>query len=117
MAQTRKRRRRKHRGTQGGRVDTRRRGRPRSRAEAQARARSKKRPARRGENPPTWRGASFRGSLMALAFVAVLLVFGRPIPAAIAFGVVMLFVYVPMGFYFDRMLWRRKQRQKLRDAG
>jgi hypothetical protein len=54
---------------------------------------------------------------MALAFVAVLLVFGRPIPAALAFGVVMLFVYVPMGFYFDRMLWRRKQRQKLRDAG
>ena len=42
MAQTKKKRRRKHRGTQGGRIDTRpARGRPRSRAEAQARARSR----------------------------------------------------------------------------
>ena len=41
MAQTKKKRRRKHRGTQGGRVDTNRRAaRPRSRAEAKARARS-----------------------------------------------------------------------------
>jgi cytochrome c oxidase assembly factor CtaG len=116
MAQTRKRRRRKHRGTQGGRVDNRRRGRPRSRAEAQARARSRKRPAR-GESPPTWRGAVFRGGLMALAFVAVLLVFGRPLVAAILFGFAMVFIYIPMGFYFDRMMWRRRQRQKLRDAG
>ena len=41
MAQTKKKRRRKHRGTQGGRVDTSAaRGRPRSREEAKARARS-----------------------------------------------------------------------------
>jgi hypothetical protein len=115
MAQTRKRRRRKHRGTQGGRIDNRRRGRPRSRAEAQARARSKKRPAR-GQSPPSWQGASFRGSLMSLAFVGVLLVFGRPIVPSIAVGVVMLGVYIPMGYYFDRMLWRRRQRQKMRES-
>jgi hypothetical protein len=115
MAQTRKRRRRKHRGTQGGRVDTRRRGRPRTRAEAQARARSSRRP-QRGENPPTWRGASFRGGLMALAFAVVLLIFGRPVLSAIVFGILMLFVYIPMGFYFDRMMWRRRQRQKLRES-
>ena len=40
MAQTRKKRRRKHRGTQGGRIDTNRRAaRPRSREEAEALAR------------------------------------------------------------------------------
>ena len=42
MAQTKKKRRRKHRGTQAGRIDRKpARGRPRSRSEAQARARSK----------------------------------------------------------------------------
>ena len=46
MAQTKKKRRRKHRGTQGGRIDTKRRtGRPQSREEAKARARSRRKPA------------------------------------------------------------------------
>ena len=111
MAQTRKRRRRKHRGTQGGRVDSRRRGRPRSRAEAQSRVRSTRR-APRGENPPTWRGATLRGAMMSAIFVVVLVALGRPPALSIAFGAFMLLFYVPMGFYFDRMLWRRRQRAK-----
>jgi hypothetical protein len=116
MAQTRKRRRRKHRGTQGGRIDRGRRGRPRNRAEAQSRARSKKKRPARGENPPTWRGAIQRGILMSVIFVAVLLVLKRPPAAAGAFGAFMLIFYIPMGFYLDRMMWRRRQRGKLRDS-
>jgi hypothetical protein len=116
MAQTRKRRRRKHRGTQGGRVDSGRRSRPRSRAEAQARARSKKKPQRRGDSPPSWSGASVRGGLMAAIFVALLLVLGRPPAASILFGLFMLSFYIPMGFYFDRFMWRRRQRQKIKGA-
>jgi hypothetical protein len=116
MAQTRKRRRRKHRGTQGGRIDSGRRGRPRNRAEAQSRARAKKKRPARGENPPTWRGAIQRGALMAAIFVVVLLVLKRPPLTSIAFGAFMLSFYIPMGFYLDRMMWRRRQRAKLRDG-
>jgi hypothetical protein len=115
MAQTRKRRRRKHRGTQGGRVDTRRRGRPRSRAEAQARARTKRGP-RRTDLPPTWRSAILRGGVLAALLVVLLLAFGRPIAASLAFGVFMLGIYIPMGYYVDRFMWRRRQRAKMKDS-
>jgi hypothetical protein len=115
MAQTRKRRRRKHRGTQGGRVDTKRRGRPRTRAEAQQRARSK-RGTPRSDLPPTWRSAIVRGAVISALLIATLLVFGKPIVASIAFGAFMLAFYIPMGYYIDRFMWRRRQRAKIKDG-
>jgi hypothetical protein len=114
MAQTRKRRRRKHRGTQGGRIDRGRRPKPRSRAEAQARARSRSK-APRGDRPPTWRSATWRATIISGLLVATLIVFHKPIVASVAFGVFALTFYVPMGYYLDRALWRRRQRQKMRD--
>jgi hypothetical protein len=116
MAQTRKRRRRKHRGTQGGRIDRGRRSKPRSRAEAQSRARSKKKPQRRGDSPPSWTSASVRGGLMSAIFVVVLLVLGRPPAASILFGIFLLAFYIPLGFYFERFMWRRRQLQKSKGA-
>lgn len=117
MAQTRKRRRRKRRGTQGGRVDGKARaGRPRSREEAKARARSRGRgPATRGDMPPTWRSATIRG-LVAAAIFAVLLVliFGRPLGTALLFGGFMLAFYVPAGYYIDFAMWRRRERARIR---
>jgi hypothetical protein len=115
MAQTNKRRRRKHRGTQGGRVDTKRRSRPRTRAEAKQRARTK-RSAPRADLPPTWRSAVIRGLIISGLLIATLLIFKKPIGASIAFGAFMLAFYIPMGFYIDRWNWRRRQRQKLRDT-
>jgi hypothetical protein len=115
MAQTRKRRRRKHRGTQGGRIDTKSRGRPRTRAEAQQRARSSKSRGPRADLPPTWRSATIRGGVISALLAGTLLAFGRPPLAAIAFGVFMLAVYIPMGFYIDRFMWRRRQRQRMRE--
>jgi amino acid transporter len=115
MAQTRKRRRRKHRGTQGGRIDTKRRGRPRTRAEAQQRARSKKRPQRRGDQPPSWRSAIIRGFVISALLIVTLLVFRKPIPASIAFGVIMLAIYIPMGYQIDRFMWRRRQLARMKD--
>lgn len=116
MAQTRKRR-RKHRGTQGGRIDTNRRAaRPRSRAEAQARARS--RTSKRGpkvDSPPTWRGAAVRGAVAALIFTALLLlIFQRSLGAAIGLGAFMLAFYIPGGYYVDMMMWRRRERVRMR---
>jgi hypothetical protein len=115
MAQTRKRRRRKHRGTQGGRLDSKSRGRPRSRAEAKQRARSKKR-APRVDRPPSWRSAIIRGFVISGLLIVTLLVFGKAIAASIAFGVFMLAVYIPMGYQIDRFMWRRRQRARMKDG-
>jgi hypothetical protein len=116
MAQTKKRRRRKHRGTQGGRVGGGApRGRPRTREEARARAKTKRTPANRFDNPPTWRSAVIRGLVAAALFVALLLaLFGRPVGEALAFGAFMLAFYIPAGYFMDNLLWRRRERQRLR---
>jgi hypothetical protein len=117
MAQTRKKRRRKHRGTQGGRVDPNRRaGRPRSREEAKARARAgRKSPAARVDAPPTWRSAITRGLVAAVIFTALLmLIFKRPVGAALGLGAFMLVFYIPAGYYIDTMMWRRRERARIR---
>jgi hypothetical protein len=118
MAPTRKRRRRKHRGTQGGRIDTNRRaGRPRSREEAKARARAKRKPAPRVDRPPSWQSAIIRGLLGAVLITVLLLVaFHNAVGPALIFGVLMALAYIPGFYYFDMMMWRRRERARLRDA-
>jgi hypothetical protein len=116
MAQTRKKRRRKRKGTQGGSVDTRRRAaRPRTREEAKARARAKNKAAPRQDMPPTWRSSAIRGAIAAVIFAVLLvLIFGRPVGVALAFGAFMLAFYVPAGYYIDMALWRRRERARMR---
>ncbi len=117
MAQTKKKRRRKHRGTQGGAIDTRGpRGRPRNREEARARARRKRkpgaRPVDRRDLAPTWSGAFKRGLIGAAIFFLIFwLAFGRPVGSAAALSVVMLAMYVPLGYYIDRFMYQRRLRQ------
>jgi len=120
VAQTNKKRRRKHRGTQGGRIDTKRRAaRPRSRAEAQAQARQRT-GAKRGpkaDTPPTWAGSAVRGLAAAAIFaVALLLIFNRSVGAALALGAFMLVFYIPAGYYIDTMMWRRRERARMRSG-
>jgi hypothetical protein len=119
MAQTNRKRRRKRRGTQGGRVDTRpRAGRPRSRAEAKDRARARRRPAVREDLPPTWRSSLIRGLFAAVIFAVLLvLLFGKPLGASLLFGLFMLAFYVPAGYYIDMTLWRRRERARIRARG
>lgn len=116
MAQTRKKRQRKRRGTQGGRVDVSpRSGRPRSREEAKARARSKRKPAPKQDLPPTWRGSFIRGLVAAVIFaVALILAFGKAVGASLVFGAFMLAFYVPAGYYIDMAMWRRRERARIR---
>jgi Flp pilus assembly protein TadB len=115
MAQTRKKRQRKRRGTQGGRIDTKaRRSRPRSREEAKAQARAKRRPADKEDLPPTWRVSLIRGALMALVFAVLLTVFGSPIGASALLGAFMLLIYVPGSYYVETALWRRRERARIR---
>ncbi|HKH42503.1 MAG TPA: hypothetical protein VKA41_11705 [Solirubrobacterales bacterium] len=115
MAQTKKKRRRKHRGTQGGRIDRRpARGRARTRAEAQARARnrSKKKGGPRVPEPPSWSSALKKGGIAAVLFVALLALFGQSPAAAVGVGVLMLGFYVPMAFLLDRFMYQRYVRKE-----
>lgn len=116
MAQTRKKRRRKHRGTQGGRVDPNRRtGRPRSREEAKARARSGRKSSPKVDAPPTWRGSITRGAVAAVIFTALLAVlFKRPIGVSLGLGAFMLVFYIPAGYWIDTTMWRKRERARMR---
>ena len=118
MAPTKKKRRKKHRGTQGGRIDTKRRARPRSRQEAKAQARSRRGGGpQRSDAPPTWRSSIVRGLVAAVIFTAILLLlFRRPPTAALALGAFMLVFYIPAGYYIDTMMWRRRERARIRGA-
>jgi len=118
VAQTKRKRRRKHRGTQTGKIDTRPRGRPRNRAEARSRAQSrsssKKGRGRQQQalSEPTWRGAVGKGAIAALLFFVLLgVLFKRPLGAAAGVGAFMLLFYIPMSYYTDRFFYRRRQRQ------
>ena len=115
MAQTKKKRRRKQRGTQGGRIDTRpARGRARSRAEAQSRAlnRTKKKGGPRVPEPPSWSSALKKGGIAAALFVGVITVFGQAPAVALGVGVLMLGFYVPMAFTLDRFVYQRHLRKE-----
>jgi Flp pilus assembly protein TadB len=117
MAQTRKKRRRKHRGTQAGTIERAgRTGRPsgtsRTQTRTDARASARQRRQNRFEQPPTWRG-SLNRALIAAAILAVLIgVVQKNFPAGIILGVFAIVIYTPMTYYVDGWLYRRRQRQK-----
>src|SRR3954452_13066351 len=104
MTQRKKKRRRKHRGTQGGRIDRRpTRGRARSRAEAQSRARSKtKKSGPKTPLPASWGTALKKGGVAAVLFVGLLALFGQNPAVSLLVGLLMLGFYVPMAFLMDR---------------
>lgn len=117
MAQTRRKRRRKHRGTQGGSIDRRRRSRPRSRDEARAQAR--RQAAAKRERPPSWRGALNRALLMsAILFALMAFVLGRDIASSLILAATMLVIYIPAGYYLERFMYsrRRAAAQRARQA-
>jgi hypothetical protein len=117
VAQTKKKRQRKRRGTQGGRVDANRRSaRPRSREEAKARTRSSRKAGPKVDRPPTWRGAAIRGVVAAVIFTfLLLLIFKRAPGAAFGLGAFMLVFYIPAGYYIDLTMWRRRERARIRE--
>ena len=119
MAQTKKKRRRKHRGTQGGKIDTRpARGRPRSRAEAKARARSgrgkskKKTSGPRVPSEPSWSSAVKKGAVASVLFVGLLALFGQNPATSLLIGILLLGFYVPMAYMMDRFFYQRYLRKE-----
>lgn len=123
MAQTKRKRRRKHRGTQGGKIDTRPRSRPRSRAEAKQRAQAARRSGgggrkrqaaeRSGPKPATWMGAIRKSLLISAIFFGLLvLLLKEPMGASLGLVAFMLAFYVPMSYYIDRYMYARAQRKE-----
>lgn len=112
MAQTRKRRKKKHKGTQGGSIDRRgRTSRPANRQEARARAR--RQVVDRRDIPPTWRSSTNRAVIAAGVFFALLvLLFGQPVGSSVGLAGFMLLLYIPMGYAIDRFFYNRRQAQK-----
>src|SRR4051794_38239773 len=112
MAQTKRRRRTKHRGNAAGVVESRgRTGRPPSAAERKE-AKSTARPHRL-DQPPTWAAVAKRTAFIVGAFIVI---FGAvrkpPIVTLVTLAVFMVAIYVPLGYYTDQWMYRRRQRQR-----
>ena len=116
MAQTKRKRRTKHRGNAAGMIETR--GRTGSkptgeRPKATGKAGGGAIRTDRWDSPPTWRGAVNRAGIATVIFVAlVVLLFKEPVQVGLGLGAFMMVLYVPLGFYTDQMLYRRRRRQK-----
>jgi hypothetical protein len=113
MAQTKRKRRTKHRGTAAGTVTNRgRTGRPPTADERKKQSREQARQARLNA-PPTWSGARKRAMLAAgFMFIFLLLTSKGNVLAAALFGVFAFALYVPSGYYLESYLFRRRQRKQ-----
>jgi hypothetical protein len=116
MAQTKKKRRSKHRGNAAGMIEARgRTGRPPSAKERKASEReiAAERRRERMMREPSWRSASQRAALAALVFGALLvLAFKTPIGQAISLTAFVFLFYIPLGYYTDQLIYRRRVKQE-----
>jgi Flp pilus assembly protein TadB len=112
MAQTKRKRTRKHRGTPAGTIERAgRTGRPQTREDAKRIARERRQ--ERLDRQPTWRSAVNRAAIAAAVFaVLVVLVFQKTIPEGMGLGAFMFLLYIPLGFVTDTMIYRYRQRKK-----
>jgi hypothetical protein len=46
--------------------------------------------------------------------VLLILLFGRTIGQGLALGAFMLVFYIPAGYFIDTMMWRRRERARIR---
>ena len=53
----------------------------------------------------------------AVFFVLLLLAFKRPAGVAVLLSLFMLAFYIPAGYYMDQLMWRRRERAKMREGG
>ena len=133
MAQKKRKRKSRHRGTAAGTVEARgRTSRPSGERKTSSSKAAKRKPANREEarqiarerrqarydQPPTWRGALNRAVFAAALFGLIMLIgFRRPVGAALALAALMILMYLPMSYYTDRFLYNRRQRQKQAGGG
>ena len=122
MAQTRRRRQTKHRGNAAGVVESRgRTGRKPTKAEKDPNSReaklAKEKRLDRRDRPPTWRGAFVRAMAAAVILLLILLfVFKQSEKAVLPLFLIVLVLYVPVGYYTELWAYNRRMRNKARQA-
>lgn len=113
MAQTKKRRRSKHRGNAAGIVEARGRTGRKPREDERGATKATAAQGRRLERmarPPSWRSAVNKAAVGAVILFALAVLLLKQTPAQAAALVPFMFlVYVPLGYYTDRWLYRRRR--------
>jgi hypothetical protein len=121
MAQTKRKRRTKHRGNAAGGIENR--GRTSRPPSPEVRKQQRKDAARTARNdrfsrPPSWRSAANRALITTVLFVVVIVfLLGQPVQAAIPLGAFMLLLYIPFGYYMDMAFYKRRQRSLQQKRG
>jgi len=112
MASTKRRRRTKHRGNAAGIVEVRgRTGRKPTESERKTKGGGPR--PHRLDSPPTWKSAIQRSAIATVLFVVLVgLVFKQPLGALISISGFVFLMYIPLGYYTDMALYRRRLRQK-----
>jgi hypothetical protein len=126
MAQTKRKRTRKHRGNAAGIVERpahNARGgaagtpkRPATKEEQRAQARQRR--LDRMNRPPTWKGAVQRAAIAAGLFaVLVTIFFKEKVVNSLAIAAFMLVLYIPLSYLTDRALYNWRQKKKAAGQG
>jgi hypothetical protein len=112
MAQAKRKRTRKHRGTPAGTIERAgRTGRPQTRQDAKEIARQRRQ--ERAQRAPTWSGAVNRAAIAGVVFgILTILIFDYSVEAGAALAGFMFLLYIPAGYYFDRMVYSYRQRKQ-----
>jgi hypothetical protein len=116
MAQTKRKRRTKHRGNAAGVVESRGRTGRRPTAEEQRKASRQSAADARRNKPPTWKSASLKAAVMAALLFAFTQfgLFGSDasIGQSVAICVFALLLYTPLAYITDSWVYRRAQRKR-----
>jgi hypothetical protein len=115
MAQTKRKRRTKHRGTAAGTIEARGRTGRKPTAEEQRKAAGAQAREDRRFVEPTWTSAAVRAGL-ASVMLFVLFQVGlagdeQTVATSLILSVAAFLIYVPLGYQVDRMFWRRRMRK------
>jgi anti-sigma factor RsiW len=121
MAQTKRKRRTKHRGNAAGQVEQRgRTSRPPSPEErkAQRKEQAKLERQQRRVRPPSWQRAATRSLVTTALFVAfVILALDNPLGQTLALGGVLVLFYIPFGYFIDSFFYKRFKAREERAKG
>jgi Flp pilus assembly protein TadB len=120
MAQTRRKRKTKHRGTAAGTIETRgRTGRPPSSDERKKQARSQAR-EQRLNRPPSWKSSTARAAIAAVLIFVLMFALNSKLKnragVAASLAVLSFVIYVPGGYYLELFMYRRRQRRNATTA-
>jgi ABC-type transport system involved in cytochrome bd biosynthesis fused ATPase/permease subunit len=120
MAQTKKKRRSKHRGNAAGVVEAR--GRTGRKPTAEERKLSDKERAAQARRdrmmrPPSWRSATIRAAMAAVVFGLLLaLAFGQNVGQAVLLTAFVFLFYIPLGYFTDSFIYRHRVRSEAKKA-